>query len=65
MSIELYPIGARDYVKLWEKKTRFMFPWHRESLFIGGLFSLGSLDLLRSTALLLLLGDYFLLGSFF
>ena len=45
MSIELYPIGARDYVKLWEKKTRFMFPWHRESLFMGSLFFVGDLFL--------------------
>ena len=37
--------GARDYVKLWEKKTNFEIAWHREPSSIRSLFFVGDLFL--------------------
>ena len=47
MSITQWPKGARDYVKSWEKKTNLGIAWHRESLTMGSLFSLGGSLFLR------------------
>ena len=55
--------GARDYVKLWEKKTRFMFPWHRESLFMGSLFFVGKLLLRGINCSTTFIGGLFSLGG--
>ena len=65
MSIKQWPAGARYYVKLWEKKTNFEIAWHRESFFIGGLFSLGSLDMVEVICFLAFMGSLFFVGSLF